>query len=265
MTSEPAKGFWLKRIALTSIGEQCRIRWLPNCYEHWFIYRGKDSLVPATLEPERKLNKAADAVTLLGQAGVIGKLGKYRRREIIFGQGSPADTLFYLEQGRLKLAIVSSQGKEAVIAILPEGSFFGEGCLAGQTVHVATATALADCLVVAFKKKQVLSTIRKNPDFAEFFIAYLLQRNARIEEDLVDQLFNSSEKRLARVLLLLAQFGKDEVADVIPVTHETLARMIGTTRPRVSFFMKKFRHLGFIDYEKGLRIHPALLTMVLRD
>lgn len=221
--------------------------------------------MPAILEAERKLSKAADAVRLLDQAGAIGKLGKYRRREIVFGQGSPADTLFYLRQGRLEVAIVSRQGKEAVIAILPAGSFFGLECLAGPTVHVATATALADCSVLAFKKKQVLATIRKNPDFAEFFVAYLLQRNAQIVEDLVDQLFNSSEKRLARVLLLLAQFGKDEVADVIPVTHETLARMIRTTRPRVSFFMKKFRRLGFLDYEKGLRIHPSLLTMVLRD
>lgn len=221
--------------------------------------------MPGKVEPERRLSKAADAVMLLDHAGVKGKSDRYRRKEVIFGQGSPSDTLFYLAEGSLKLAIASKQGKEAVIAILPEGSFFGEGCLAGQTVHVATAIALADCSVLAFKKKQVLATIRKDPDFAEFFIAYLVQRNARIEEDLVDQLFNSSEKRLARVLLLLAQFGKDEVADVIPVTHETLARMIGTTRPRVSFFMKKFRRLGLIDYEKGLRIHPSLLTMVLRD
>jgi len=217
------------------------------------------------LKPERKLSKAADAMPLLERAGVEGKPGKYRKKEIIFGQGSPSDTLFYLEEGRLKLATVSRQGKEAIFAILPAGSFFGEGCLAGHTVHVATATALTDCSVLAFTKKQVLAAIRKNPDFAEFFITYLLQRNARVEEDLVDQLFNSSEKRLARVLLLLAQFGKEEVADAIPVTHETLARMIGTTRPRVSFFMKKFRRLGLIDHEKGLRIHPSLLTMVLRD
>jgi CRP-like cAMP-binding protein len=221
--------------------------------------------LPTILETARNPGTADDAVKLLEAEGVVAALGKYRRREVIFGQGSPANTVFYLERGRVKLAVVSRQGKEAVIAILPPGSFFGEGSLAGQTVHVATATAFVDCAVLAFRKKEILNTIRKNPDFAEFFITYLLQRNARIEEDLVDQLFNSSEKRLARVLLLLAHFGKDEAPEVVQVSQETLARMIGTTRPRVSFFMNKFRRLGFIDYEKGLRVHPSLLAMVLRD
>jgi CRP/FNR family cyclic AMP-dependent transcriptional regulator len=225
----------------------------------------EETLVATLLEPEQKPSKAADAVTLLEQAGVIATLCKYRRREIIFSQGSPADTVFYLQRGRVKLGVVSKQGKEAVIAILPPASFFGEGSLAGQTVHMATATAFVDCSVLAFKKKEILTTIRKNPDFAEFFITYLLQRNARFEEDLVDQLFNSSEKRLARLLLLLAHFGKDEAPEVVPVSQETLARMIGTTRPRVSFFMNKFRRLGFIDYEKGLRVYPSLVTMILRD
>jgi CRP-like cAMP-binding protein len=204
-------------------------------------------------------------VKILEKAGVVATLGKYRKRDVIFSQGSRADTVFYLERGRVKLGVVSKQGKEAVIAILPPGSFFGEGSLAGQTVHVATATAFADCAVLAFKKREILNTIRKNPDFAEFFITYLLQRNARIEEDLVDHLFNTSEKRLARLLLLLAHFGKEEEPEVVQVSHETLARMVGTTRPRVSFFMNKFRRLGFIDYEKGLRVHPSLLAMVLRD
>ena len=213
----------------------------------------------------QKASRAADAVKLLEQAGVVATLGKYRRGDVIFGQGSRADTVFYLERGRIKLGVVSKKGKEAVIAILPPGSFFGEGSLAGQTVHVATATAFIDSAVLAFKKREVLITIRENPDFAEFFITYLLQRNARIEEDLVDQLFNSSEKRLARLLLLLAHFGKDEEPEVVRVSQETLARMIGTTRPRVSFFMNKFRRLGFVDYKKGLRVHPALLAMVLRD
>jgi CRP/FNR family cyclic AMP-dependent transcriptional regulator len=221
--------------------------------------------MPVTLQPEQKPTRAADPVTLLEQAGVVATLGKYGRREIIFSQGSRADTVFYLERGRVKLSVVSKQGKEAVIAILPAGSFFGEGSLAGQTVHVATATAFVDCSVLSFKKREILVTIRKNPDFAEFFITYLLQRNARIEEDLVDQLFNSSEKRLARLLLLLAHFGKDEAPESVRVSQETLARMIGTTRPRVSFFMNKFRRLGFIDYEKGLRVHPSLLSLVLRD
>ena len=221
--------------------------------------------MPAIAQPELKFSRAKDAVSLLEQAGVVATLGQYRRKEIIFSQGSRADTVFYLQRGRVKLGVVSRQGKEAVIAILPEGSFFGEGSLAGQTVHVATATAFVDCSVLAYKKREILLTIRKNPDFAEFFITYLLQRNARIEEDLVDQLFNSSEKRLARLLLLLAHFGKDEAPESVRVSQETLARMIGTTRPRVSFFMNKFRRLGFIDYEKGLRVHPSLLAMVLRD
>jgi CRP-like cAMP-binding protein len=221
--------------------------------------------LPAILETAQNPGTAEDAVKLLEAEGVVATLSKYRRREVIFGQGSPANTVFYLERGRVKLGVVSRQGKEAVIAILPAGSFFGEGSLAGLTVHVSTATAFVDCAVLAFKKKEILNTIRKNPDFAEFFITYLLHRNARIEEDLVDQLFNSSEKRLARVLLLLAHFGKNEAPEVVQVNQETLARMIGTTRPRVSFFMNKFRRLGFIDYEKGLRVHSSLLTMVLRD
>ena len=231
----------------------------------WTGVHREERFVLAISQLEHKLSGATDAVTLLDQAGVMAMLAKYRRKEIIFSQGSRAETVFYLDRGRVKLSVVSKQGKEAVIAILPSGSFFGEGSLAGQTVHMATATAFDDCSVLAFKKMEVLSTIRKNPDFAEFFITYLLQRNARIEEDLVDQLFNSSEKRLARVLLLLAHFGKDEEPESVRVSQETLARMIGTTRPRVTFFMNKFRRLGFIDYKKGLRVHPSLLTMILRD
>jgi CRP/FNR family cyclic AMP-dependent transcriptional regulator len=231
----------------------------------WTEVNREERFVRAISQPLQKLSGATDAVTLLDQAGVTAMLAKYRRKEIIFGQGSRAETVFYLDRGRVKLSVVSKQGKEAVIAILPSGSFFGEGSLAGQTVHMATATAFDDCSVLAFKKTEVLSTIRKNADFAEFFITYLLQRNARIEEDLVDQLFNSSEKRLARVLLLLAHFGKDEEPESVRVSQETLARMIGTTRPRVTFFMNKFRRLGFIDYKQGLRVHPSLLTMILRD
>ena len=221
--------------------------------------------MPAIPELEQKFGRGIDVVTLLAQAGVVATGGKYRKRQAIFNQGSHADTIFYLQRGRVRLGVVSRQGKEAVIAILPEGSFFGEGSLAGQAVHTMTATAFVDCSVLAYKKMDILTTIRKNPDFAEFFITYLIQRNARIEEDLVDQLFNSSEKRLARLLLLLAHFETDEASESVRVSQETLARMIGTTRPRVSFFMNKFRRLGFIDYEKGLRVHPSLLTMVLRD
>jgi CRP/FNR family cyclic AMP-dependent transcriptional regulator len=223
--------------------------------------------MPAMSEPAGKLSSAAAAVALLEQSGAEPTLTEHRRNEIIFSQGSRGDTVFYLQRGIVKLSVVSKQGKEAVIAIHSAGSFFGEGCLAGQTAQVATATALVDSYVLAFKRRQVLIAIRRNADFAEFFTTYLLQRNARIEEDLVDQLFNSSEKRLARVLLLLAHFGKDErPEDVVPnVSQETLARMIGTTRSRVSFFMNKFRRLGFIDYDNGLRVHRSLLAMILRD
>ena len=217
------------------------------------------------VEIVQRAGRAADAVKLMEQAGIVAARGRYRKGQIVFSQGSRADTVFYLDRGRIKLSVVSQKGKEAVIAILPPGSFFGEGSLAGQTVYVATATAFVDCSVLGFKKREVLTTIRKNPDFAEFFITYLLQRNARIEEDLVDQLFNSSEKRLARLLLLLAHFGKDEEPEIVRVNQETLARMIGTTRSRVSFFMNKFRRLGFIDYQKGLRVHASLLAIVLRD
>jgi CRP-like cAMP-binding protein len=212
-----------------------------------------------------KLAKASDAVTVLQQAGVVAAVNQYCARETIFSQGSRADVLCYLRRGLAKLTVVTKDGKEAVIAILPTGSFFGEACLAGQNIHVKTATALTDCSVMSFKKEKVLSTIRRHPDFAEFFIIYLLQRNSRTEEDLVDQLSNSSEKRLARTLVLLAHFGRDEArTDVIVpnVSQETLARMIGTTRSRVNFFMNKFRRLGFIDYDNGLRVHPSLLRMV---
>jgi len=221
--------------------------------------------MPVVLEHHDRLDRAYDAAAFLEHAGARATPAKYLKSGIIFSQGSRAGTVFYLQQGSIKLSVVSKQGKEAVIAILPAESFFGEGCLAGQRVYPATATALASCRVLAFKKKQVLAAIRKYPDFAEFFIAYLLQRNARVEEDLVDQLFHSSEKRLARVLLLLAHFDEEKpLHDTVPnVSQETLARMIGTTRSRVNFFMNKFRRLGFIDYKDGLRVYPSLLTKVL--
>jgi CRP/FNR family transcriptional regulator, cyclic AMP receptor protein len=226
-----------------------------------------EDLMPALTDPDLKPKNPSIAITLLEQSGAVPTLTQHRRNEIIFSQGTHADTVYYLQRGRVKLSVVSKQGKEAIVAILPAGSFFGEGCLAGHTVQVATATALVGSSVLAFKKKQVILSIRKNPDFAEFFTAYVLRRKARIEEDLVDQLFNSTEKRLARVLLLFANWGKAErPEDVVPkVSQDTLARMIGTTRPRVSFFMNKFRRLGLIDYNNGLRVHRTLLTMILRD
>ena len=175
--------------------------------------------------------------------------------------------MFYIQRGRVKLSVVSKQGKEAVIAILGVGDFFGEGCLAGQPLRMATASAMTDCSTLRLEKAATLRALRNDPGFSQTFIAYLLSHNIKVEEDLVDQLFNSSEKRLARVLLLLANFGKDGKQElVIPkMSQETLAEMIGTTRSRVSFFMNRFRRLGFIDYNGELAVHSSLLSIVLHD
>jgi CRP-like cAMP-binding protein len=192
---------------------------------------------------------------------------EYRTDESIFIQGDGADAIFYIKKGNVKLTVVSKQGKEAVVAILNNGDFFGEGCLAGQQLRMATATAISECSVMKLEKAAVVRLLHEEPSFAELFMAHLLSRNIKIEEDLVDQLFNSSEKRLARVLLLLANFGKESQPDlVIPkISQETLAEIIGTTRSRVSFFMNRFRKLGFIDYNGGLKIHSSLLNIVLHD
>jgi CRP/FNR family transcriptional regulator, cyclic AMP receptor protein len=186
---------------------------------------------------------------------------------VIFAQGDEADAVFYIQTGKVKLTVVSQHGKEAVVGILDRGSFFGEAALSGQTIRVSTAKALVDSELVRIDKPAMRAVLHDEPAFAEMFVAYLLSRNIRIEEDLVDQLFNSSEKRLARVLLLLAQFGKEgEPEQVIPkISQETLAEMVGTTRSRVSFFLNKFRKLGFIDYNGELRVHKSLLTIVLHD
>jgi CRP/FNR family cyclic AMP-dependent transcriptional regulator len=191
----------------------------------------------------------------------------YRKKQIIFAQGAAADELFYIQKGRVKLSVVSKQGKQVVIAILGAGHFFGEGCLAAQPLRIATASAVTDCSTIRLHKTATIRALRIDPAFSELFIAYLLSRNIRVEEDLVDQLFNSSEKRLARLLLLLANFGKDGKQEpVIPkLSQETLAEMIGTTRSRVSFFLNKFRKLGFIQYNGGLTVHSSLLSIVLRD
>jgi cAMP-binding proteins - catabolite gene activator and regulatory subunit of cAMP-dependent protein kinases len=192
---------------------------------------------------------------------------KSRKKTIIFSQGDTADAVFNIQDGKVKLTVVSQQGKEAVVAILERGDFFGEGCLAGQPVRMATAISLGDSTLVRINKQAMINVLHEEPTFAELFISYLLSRNIRIEEDLIDQLFNSSEKRLARVLLLLAHFGKEGKPDpVIPkISQETLAEMIGTTRSRVSFFLNKFRKLGFIHYNGGLQVHSSLLSIVLHD
>jgi CRP/FNR family transcriptional regulator, cyclic AMP receptor protein len=192
----------------------------------------------------------------------------YRQDQGVFAQGDSADAVFYLQSGKVKLSVVSSRGKEAVIGILGRGTFFGEGCLAGQPRRMSTASALQASTVVRVTKPTMVGLLHREPEFAELFTAYLLTRNVRIEEDLIDQLFNSSEKRLARILLLLAHFGKTPEPEVVipKMTQETLASMIGTTRSRVSYFMNRFRKMGFIDYDNGgLKVHNGLLTVVLHD
>jgi CRP/FNR family transcriptional regulator, cyclic AMP receptor protein len=189
----------------------------------------------------------------------------YRKKQVIFAQGDPADAVFYLEKGQVKLTVVSERGKSAIVAILKGGDFFGEGCLAGQPVRMATASAMTEASVVRIERRAMIGLLHAPSTFSERFMAHLLARNVRIEEDLVDQLFNSSEKRLARVLLLLARFGKDGGTEpVIPkISQEVLAEMVGTTRPRISGFMNKFRKLGFIEYNGGLHVHSSLLNVLL--
>ncbi|HEV8327148.1 MAG TPA: Crp/Fnr family transcriptional regulator [Nitrospiraceae bacterium] len=189
------------------------------------------------------------------------------KKQVLFSQGDTADAVFYIQAGKVKLSVVSQQGKEAVIALLEKGSFFGEGCLAGQLVCMASATTLEDSILVRIERTAMVRVLHNEPAFSEMFLTYLLRRNIRIQEDLVDQLFNSSEKRLARVLLLMAHFGKEGKPEpVVPkISQDTLAEMIGTTRSRVSFFMNKFRKLGFVYYNGGMHVHSSLLNIILHD
>ena len=214
--------------------------------------RGKTSF-----DPKRFLAKVGEGKTIT----------KYQKNQIVFAQGDVADAVYYIQKGKLKLTVISEQGKEAVIAILGPGHFFGEGCLNGHALRVATTTAMDGCVITRIDKASMIATLHNEPDFSELFISYLLARNGRIEEDLVDQLFNSSERRLARLLLLLANFGKEARPEPIvgKISQETLAEMIGTTRARVSFFMNKFRKLGYIDYNGHLKVHNSLLNVVLYD
>jgi CRP/FNR family transcriptional regulator, cyclic AMP receptor protein len=191
----------------------------------------------------------------------------FRRKHVVFSQGDPADRVYYLQKGRVRLTVVSKQGKQAVVGFVVADMFFGEGCLAGQQVRMGTATAMEESTILSIEKQVMIRLLHEDPEFSELFTAYLLSRNVRFEEDLVDQLFNSSEKRLARTLLLLAHFGKEgKLEPVVPkISQEILASMIGTTRSRVSHFMNKFRNLGFIDYNGGLEVHSSLLSVVLHD
>jgi CRP-like cAMP-binding protein len=185
----------------------------------------------------------------------------------MYAQGDPADSVFFIHKGKAKITVLSEQGKEAVVALLGPGDFFGEGCLAGQPRRMATASAMTDCVIARMAKADVVRVIHEQPAFSELFISHLLARNIRVEEDLVDQLFNSSEKRLARVLLLLANFGKESKPEpvIAKISQETLAEMIGTTRSRVSFFMNKFRDLGLITYNGDIEVHSSLLNLVLHE
>jgi CRP/FNR family cyclic AMP-dependent transcriptional regulator len=204
----------------------------------------------------------------LATIGQGRKVASFRKKQTIFTQGDAADAVLYVQQGKVRLTVVSTIGKEATLGILNSGDFFGEGCLAGQPLRMGSATAMTDCELMRIDKKAMMLALHQEHTLSDLFTAYLLGRNVRYEEDLVDQLFNSSEKRLARTLLLLAHFGKEGVPEtVVPrISQETLAEMVGTTRSRVSFFMNRFRKLGFIDYgESGLQVHSSLLNVVLHD
>lgn len=208
-----------------------------------------------------------DPDKFLATIGEGRKILSFRKKQTIFAQGDPADAVFFIQQGKAKLSVVSKTGREATIGILNSGDFFGEGALAGQPLRMGSATAMTDCALLRIDKKAISRALHREHAFSDLFVAYLLARNIRYEEDLVDQLFNSSEKRLARILLLLARFGKEGKPEtVVPkISQETLAEMVGTTRSRVNFFMNKFRKLGFIKYNGGLEVHNSLLNVVLHD
>jgi CRP/FNR family transcriptional regulator, cyclic AMP receptor protein len=216
---------------------------------------------------QKKQNLPFDPKAFLSKVNGARTVSEYRKDQVVYRQGDPADSVFYIQSGEVKKIVVSEQGKEAVVAVLGTGNFFGEACLRGQVLRLATMTALTESVIARITKAEIVSVIHKEPAFAELFISHLLARNSRIEEDLVDQLFNSSEKRLARTLLLLANFGKEgEPEQVLPkISQETLAEIIGTTRARVSFFMNKFRRLGLIEYNGHIEVHRSLLNLVLHE
>src|SRR6187399_2982564 len=214
-----------------------------------------------------KTNQTFDPKAFLAKVGEGKTIREFRKDEVVFAQGDVASTVFYIQKGRVKVVVISEQGKEAVVGILGPAQFFGEGCMNGHSLRIATTTAMEDCLITAITKAAMLAALHDQPKFSELFMTYLLTRNGRIEEDLIDQLFNSSERRLARMLLLLANFGKEGTPEPIVgrYSQEMLAEMIGTTRSRVSFFMNKFRKLGFIEYNGKLEVHRSLLNMVLQE
>jgi CRP/FNR family cyclic AMP-dependent transcriptional regulator len=215
----------------------------------------------------KRIKIAFDPKAFLSKVNGGRAVSDYRKDQIVYRQGEPSDSVFYIQSGKVKQTVLSEHGKEAVVALLGTGDFFGEGCLTGQPLRLATVSSMTECVIVRITKADTTRVIHEEPAFAELFIAHLLARNLRVEEDLVDQLFNSSEKRLARVLLLLANFGKEGRPEPIlaKISQETLAEMIGTTRSRVNFFMNKFRQLGLIDYNGHIEVHSSLLNVVLHD
>jgi CRP/FNR family cyclic AMP-dependent transcriptional regulator len=217
--------------------------------------------------PPKSATEMFDPKDFLAKVGEGKTVVEFHENQTVFLQGEVADTVFYIQQGRVKLTVISEQGKEAVVAILEPGQFFGEGCMNGHPKRLATTTAMENCVITVITKAAMIAALHDKPKFSELFIAYLLNRNSRIEEDLIDHLFNSSEKRLARLLLLLANFGKEGTPQPISpnVSQETMAEMIGTTRSRVSHFMNKFRKLGLISYNGDIEVHSSLLSAVLRD
>jgi CRP/FNR family cyclic AMP-dependent transcriptional regulator len=226
------------------------------------------TLSPPEIGTSSAHSDAFDPRLFLARLGVGKSKQEYQEDEAVFLQGDAADAVFYLQSGKVKFTAVSTQGKEAVVAILPEASFFGEGCLAGQPLRMATASTVEPSTIIRVEKRVMVGLLHKEPEFAEPFLAYVLSRNIRMEADLVDHLFNSSEKRLARLLLLMANFGQESkpIPLIAKMSQETLAEMIGTTRSRVSFFMNRFRDLGFIEYNSGgMHVHSSLVSVVLHD
>ena len=215
----------------------------------------------------KSATEAFEPKVFLAKVGEGKTIIEFHKNQNVFSQGDVADTVFYIQKGKVKLTVTSEQGKEAVVAILKSGQFFGEGCMNGHSMRIATTTAMEDCVITTIAKDAMIAALHDEPKFSELFMAYLLTRNSRIEEDLIDQLFNSSEKRLARLLLLLANFGKDGKPQPISpnVSQETLAEMVGTTRSRVSHFMNKFRKLGLISYNGHIEVNSSLLSAVLHD
>jgi CRP-like cAMP-binding protein len=225
-------------------------------------------LIGAKEAPVAKLAKDGfDPKAFLAKVGTGKTILKFEKNQHVFEQGDAADAVFYIQKGNVKLTVVSEQGKEAVVGILEPGQFFGEGCLNGHPLRIATTTAMEECVITSITKEAMIAALHNEPKFSELFMAYLLTRNSRVEEDLIDQLFNSSEKRLARLLLLLAHFGKEGRPQpiLLDMSQETLAEMIGTTRSRVSFFMNKFRKLGLISYSGKIEVHNSLLNAVLHE